>query len=261
MKEGDKVIVFERENSFVLVNQHDHAKVSGKIAHNWKNDYFHGFEKKQEVVLAIYEHDRGWIDLDADPLWNDHSEKPYSFMDYPLEPKIASYRKGIDEVEQMNSYAGLLCSLHFTSFLTQASNLSAEIFLKEETVRQDQLADKLGIRGNIVKEQELHYHLAILKFCDNLSLYICLNEPGVSKSNEHPFYREGLPQTFPFTAGKSIIPRWVSMEDVSLSTSPFAKGLRTVLAYKEVKKDQIKKEGFTPAFKMSPTSERIVRFF
>src|SRR5699024_1075139 len=36
-------------------------------------------------------------------------------------------------------------------------------------------------------------HVALLQFADNISLYVCLNEPGVSQSNVHFFFKDGIP--------------------------------------------------------------------
>nr|WP_253735858.1 DUF3891 family protein [Paenibacillus sp. FJAT-26967] len=33
----------------------------------------------------------------------------------------------------------------------------------------------------------IEQHFKLLKLCDELSLYVCLNEPGVSKDEEHPW--------------------------------------------------------------------------
>jgi len=57
------MILLERNESFLMVTQQDHAKLSGEIASNWKQNYFAGIERKDDVIQAIYEHDRCWIEL------------------------------------------------------------------------------------------------------------------------------------------------------------------------------------------------------
>ncbi|WP_156430913.1 DUF3891 family protein [Paenibacillus sp. FJAT-26967] len=49
--------------------------------------------------------------------------------------------------------------------------------------RQQRLKAKLNQPGESMIEQ----HFKLLKLCDELSLYVCLNEPGVSKDEEHPW--------------------------------------------------------------------------
>jgi hypothetical protein len=254
------MIVYERQNSYLLFGQHDHARVSGEIAFHWCEDYFPGVELKDKVVLAVYEHDRGWIPLDADPLWNEKQGRPYSFMDYPAAPKIHCYNKGVEEVVKQSPYAGLLCSLHYTSFLKGASEPAALYFLEEEHKRQELLLGKLGIAGNPGEEQKLRDHLDILKFCDNLSLYICLNEPGTTKEKEHPFFRESFPQRFAFASNEPIAAQWISKLTVTLSNSPLSKKLKVQLPYKELEKEHIKVFGLKAAWQQAPVSTRTVYF-
>ena len=130
-----------------MVKQNDHAHIAGEIAKNCKNEYFFDENRTEDVMLAIHEHDRGWIDLDSSPVWNDKSEKPYSFIDYPLPLKISFYKKGLDEVEKMSKYAGLLCSLHYTSFIQDSGEPTVREFWQEEKQRQEQLKMDLQLVG------------------------------------------------------------------------------------------------------------------
>jgi hypothetical protein len=247
------MIILERENEFLMVKQHDHARVSGEIAQHWKDEFFIGTEKKPQVILAIYQHDRGWIDLDASPLWNIHDNRPYTFEDYPIEPKVASYRKAIDEVERMDKYAGLLCSLHFASFLEGAGDQPSRTFWSHEKQRQLSLFRNLAIKGH-----DYQYHLEILKLCDNLSLYLCLNEPGAVKGEEHPFFREGFPQYFPFANNKRIHAAWENNRTISLSVSPLNTELDVSFPFKAVTKDSIKQLGLERAYKETAVETRMV---
>ena len=97
-------------------------------------------------------------------------------------------------------------------------------------------------------EINLQYHLDMLKFCDNLSLYICLNEPGIEKVNEHPFFQNGFPQIFPFAENQPIISQWLSKDTISLSVSPLKHELKIDLPFKDVKKTEIKEHGLISAF-------------
>jgi hypothetical protein len=59
------MIVRETETSFIYLHQHDHAQISGELATQWRAAYFTRPERRAEVELAVYQHDRGWINLDA----------------------------------------------------------------------------------------------------------------------------------------------------------------------------------------------------
>ncbi|WP_237389668.1 DUF3891 family protein [Bacillus sp. USDA818B3_A] len=251
------MIICEYEHSFIMISQHDHAKISGEIARNWRDDLFNGIDRKEDVVLSIYEHDRGWIDLDSTPLWNDQEQKPFSFENYPMEAKTTSYKKGIDEVAQSNKYAGLLCSLHFAAFFKNETDPIGKAFMKKEIKRQQCLLNELGIQGKKNKEEVLMYHLDMLRFCDNLSLFISLNKPG---ENAHPFFRNGFPQLFPFANNQPIHAQWTNQETVSLSISPLKKELLVHLIFKEVKKSDIRLNGLVQSYIQSPSSIRTVTF-
>ena len=228
-----------------------------KSLKNCKNEYFFDENRTKEVLLAIHEHDRGWIDLDSSPVWNDKSEKPYSFIDYPLALKISFYKKGLEEVENMSKYAGLLCSLHYTSFIQDPSEPSVREFWQEEKKRQEQLKKDLQLVGK--SEETLMYHLDLLKFCDYLSLYICLNEPG-NNHKIHPFFRNGFPQLFAFVTDKPIVAHWSNQETVTLSFSPLKNKVEVNLPYKEVMKDNIEKHGILQAYKDASVSFRKITF-
>ncbi|MEK3954427.1 DUF3891 family protein [Psychrobacillus sp. FSL K6-1464] len=253
------MIVFEREKSYVMVTQDDHAQVSKQIAEHCKDDFYYDSKDVQEVVLAIQEHDRGWIDPDKSPVWNDQLEQPFSFIDYPTDLKISFYGKGLDEVEEMSKYACLLCSLHYSSFVQDADETAVQRFWDIEKQRQDRLYDELGIVGNEKKKETLMYHLDLLKFSDFLSLFICLHEPG-DNDKLHPFFKNGFPQLFLFVTQEPIIASWESDEVVTLSFSPLKSELNVKLTYKEVWKEQIEKDGLLQAFKDTPVAHRKVTF-
>ncbi|MCM3585885.1 DUF3891 family protein [Mesobacillus maritimus] len=249
------MILLERNESFLMVTQQDHAKLSGEIASNWKRNYFAGFERKDDVIQAIYEHDRCWIELDKKPLWNEEKQQPYSFTDYPAKPKLDAYTRGIDEVSKLSTYAALLCSLHYTSFLEDSTDSLAISFCEQERVRQRLIFKQLGKVGNKKFLQEVDEHVKLLKFCDNLSLYLCLNEPGGPKANEHPFFRNGFPQRFWFYREK-IHAHWQTKETVTLTFLPFSQNLQLTLPYKNVNKNQIHIDGLAKAYADTPLSYR-----
>ncbi|MFC4766276.1 DUF3891 family protein [Effusibacillus consociatus] len=254
------MIVHERDHDFIMIRQHDHAQVSGEAAKHWKTEFFPGFERHEDVILGIYQHDRAWIELDDTPLWNDRNHVPYSFVDFPSSLKLTFYRKGIDEVEVINPYAGLLCSLHYASFFENDTHPAGQEFLRSERKRQQGLVQRLHLHGATM--DELQFHFRLLQFCDNLSLYLCLNEPGVSKSDEFPWYRNGFSGSdqFSFTKNRVIMAHWIDKERVSLSPSPFEKEVQVSLMTKAVDKERIKVVGIAQAYQDAAWTERKVSF-
>lgn len=116
------MVIYETDQAYIMTTQHDHAHISGELASQWEESAFKNRRHKQDFVYAAREHDRGWIQLDAAPFWNDHVSAPYTFIDFPLNPRFVFYRLGIDEVEQGNTYAALLCSLMYKASRTDRAS-------------------------------------------------------------------------------------------------------------------------------------------
>ncbi|QJX47336.1 DUF3891 family protein [Hymenobacter taeanensis] len=250
------MIVREMLTSFICLAQHDHAQISGRLAEQWQLAYFEGPDRRPEVLLASREHDRAWIPLDAVPIWNKQTQAPHSFLDYPTAPKVQHYQQGIEEVAHLAPYAGLLCSLHYTSFPDLARSPAGQQFLRTEAERQQHLKQQLRLTAP-TEAATLEFHKRLLRFTDNLSLYLCLNEPGTTKEQEHPWYREGIPFSdyFAFTRQHTIQVEWPSRHSVRIHPSPFQVPFAVRLRYKELPKAQLTATSLGQCFAEAPVEE------
>ena len=111
------MIIREQEENFLMIRQHDHAIISEQMTMKLKKGFLPDDDWQRSVLYAIKMHDFGWSSFDAEPLWNDEKQIPYSFIDYPDYIKTILYKRGIDEVAKEDPYAGLLCSKHYANFL------------------------------------------------------------------------------------------------------------------------------------------------
>lgn len=249
------MIVRETERHFVMTTQHEHARFAGEVARGFRENLFIGRKYVQDVLLAIREHDRAWIRLDDAPIWNDGDAVPFSFTDYPLLPKLVMYRLGLDEVEELNGYAALLCSLHYASFHhVRTSQLRDCIdFIRHETERQKRLKAQLGNPPEAV----VAAHYQLLKLCDRISLYVCLNEPGVSKDAEHPWYKDGLNIAID---QQDVKARWISSNEILIRPGLFAHDTAATIKSKAVPKDFIKRVGLQEAWRQTNEYEWEVKF-
>ncbi|WP_026461960.1 DUF3891 family protein [Adhaeribacter aquaticus] len=247
------MLLRETNDHFLLIQQHDHAQVSGVMAEHWNPAYFTGQEWRDKVILAIYHHDRGWINLDENPFWDDKAKKPYSFVELPQNPKLAHYKLGIEEVEVMDPYAGLLCSLHYYSFIDPAISTGSQRFIDFEKARQQRLKKELQIFSP-VQEEVLNYYLQLLKFCDNLSLYVCLIQPGATNTDNISWFKNGIPSSsfFSFTNGKNIQATWLSENQIQVTPFPFIQELTITIPYKKLIKSDISQQGLLSAFRTAP---------
>ncbi|MGI9048224.1 MAG: DUF3891 family protein [Rubrobacteraceae bacterium] len=213
----------ERPDSFVLIEQHEHALISAEFARHWSKSP----HPPDSTLYAVAHHDVAWRGPDLDVSWNEDRDRPYSFVDYPPEPKVRAYTEGLNQLEIENSYAAYLCSLHYTT-LMQASNKEAEIrFVTEESRRQERL------RAGMSEEEaeNVGRNLRFLKLCDGLSLFVCLNEPGGSD------YPPPYPDGFSFD-GEHYDPQWTDRRTLRIDPDPLSEPFEISIPYKEFGKDR-----------------------
>lgn len=175
------MIVRQRGNHFILTDQHQHGLMSGVFAENLEQT----IRPWEETLYAISYHDVGWVKLDKQILWNEEKNQPYSFMDYPLVSKLEAYAEGISQLEANSIYAGYLCSKQCTHFLDKSDGPIVEQFLEKEQIRRQRMRKYLSQE----EKQYLLDNFRLLRFCDDLSLSLCLNEPG---EQTHPWYQNGI---------------------------------------------------------------------
>jgi hypothetical protein len=213
------VIVREKPGSYVLIKQHDHGLISGEFARHWAESP----RPLEPTLYAIAKHDAGWQVLEASVRWNAKTGKPYSFTDYPILPRLRAYEEGIDLLEAENPYAACLCSMHYAALVGDSE---AEVgFRERETQRQREMKDVMT--GEELDNLKHNFHL--LRLCDDLSLFVCLNEPG---RNDHPWYRNG----FRFEGAK-FEPVWEDKYSLRLDPNPFSQSFDLAIPYKVVGKD------------------------
>lgn len=215
-----RLILREREDRFILIRQHDHGRISGDFADHWKEPI------DRSTRIGIRFHDVGWEALDREVRWNPATGKPYSFEDYPLDEKLPSYTAGVDRVEAKDLFAGCICSMHFVSFFTDLKEPEAIRFVEREQARQKRLIAAMG-EG---ERKKLKGSLGLLKLCDDLSLFLCLNEPG---QNEHPWYREGFRRE-----GEFLQPVWEARDQLRIDPSPFRCSFEVRIPYQMVARDR-----------------------
>ncbi|ARI75488.1 DUF3891 family protein [Halobacillus mangrovi] len=249
------MIVQERENEFLMIKQHDHAQISGQMVLEWKKNFLLRSKLREEADWAIAQHDRAWIPLDEQPKWNNEKNRPYSFIDYPLKEKIEAYQLGIKEVAERSLYAGILCSMHYASFFSEDSDDPViRKFIADEKKRQEDLSEAMKMD---VPRDIYHLHFKRLQFCDDLSLYVCMQEPGISKDEEVPWFKDGFKQTFDF-APDGIMANWVDQKQVSVKPFPFSRPFEVYIPYRSVSKKAIEEKGLEKAYHEAETGQRTV---
>ncbi|MUV38293.1 hypothetical protein JNUCC1_02131 [Lentibacillus sp. JNUCC-1] len=247
------MIVRERPDAFVMIEQHHHARISRDVIKHWSGKALEDERDKDSVLYAIEQHDRAWIPFDKAPLWNDFKQAPYTFTNFPDPIKTVMYKNGIDQVEAHDRYAALLCSEHYVRFMEENTLQEAKEFVSSEKNRQNRvIRDIDGFDSN---KFAMHYEL--LKLADNLSLYICLNEPGVPKEKEHPFFREGIP-IGPALGTRRLNLKWADAHTIHMEPFPFREHIDVQLNETLVIKRNIHELGLINASKNAEVNTRAI---
>ena len=144
------MIVADLGDRYRFITQPDHAELAGQFADRWggaaaRPDPF------DSLAVAAYLHDAGWTDYDRRPRLDDDGE-PVDFRGMPADPWIPLYEDGIEAVVDLDTYAGLLVSLHGAGLRNRRYGLSPEWpetppafeeFVEREQRRQRRLLDDL----------------------------------------------------------------------------------------------------------------------
>jgi hypothetical protein len=218
------VIVRENPDSYVLIKQHDHGLAAGEFAKHWAR----GPRLLESALYAIAHHDVAWQGPDARVRWNEETGRPYSFANYPPEPKVRAYAEGLDWLEERDPYAACLSSMHYETLMRRfGSSEAEERFADAESRRQERL------RAGMSEEEleSLEYNLRLLRLCDGLSLFVCLNEPGAD--DYPPPYPEGFG-----LYGERFQPIWEDRGTLRLDPNPFSGAFDLSIPYTSVGRDR-----------------------
>lgn len=170
-----------------IVTQVDHAVVSGILAAAWAAEGPDALDPREPIVLAARLHDIGWRHWEAAPRLNPDTGRPANFLDVQIDEHLRLYRLGIEEVEALDPYAGMLVSMHAAGIytgrygsqpalkLTRAPEVQAVVdaFVAEQEARYGGAKVALG-----VADDELWRSYLLLQVFDRLSLRLCQGDPA-----------------------------------------------------------------------------------
>lgn len=180
------MIVREEGDELVLVRQADHALLSGWLAGAWGAAPWQRPEPPEGTVLGARLHDLAWTPFDeAVPRRADG--RPYPFQEVTRTITAPLYSRGLDAVEAIDPYAGLLASLHYSGFyhshwgwrhwypnsgLEDEEKDAVDRFVAGELARQRRLRDRL-FGWDEAADRQLHRNYVWLQLWDRISLDIC----------------------------------------------------------------------------------------
>lgn len=214
------MIVREVPDGFIVIEQHEHALLSGEFAKHWRDEP----RPLESTLYAVSQHDVAWRGPDREVLWNEEKDRPYSFVDYPADLKIRAYESGLDLLESRNRYAACLCSKHYERLVRDFGKTEVEArFTEAESQRQERLRSQMPPE----EIENLERNLRFLRLCDGLSLFVCLNGPGGGD------YPPPYPEGFAFD-GKTFEPVWEDECTLRLEPNPFVEPFGFSLPFQSV---------------------------
>jgi hypothetical protein len=204
----------ETPGHFLLITQHDHALLSGRLAEKIGNEFLSRPEPWDQVVQGITLHDSGWPLHDDSPTLN-RAGLPLDVFETPREIGLQVWRESVEHAAAAHPYAGLLVSLHVLALSQLMSNMRPsprdrfEInkFQHYEIERQEALRVKLGMRTDLPLdmgiaragidpvEDHLCFNFRLLQAMDRVSLALCCTNEPFHEINRMPRAPGGQPWT------------------------------------------------------------------
>ncbi len=171
-------------NGILCITQPAHAVVSAQLSRYWGNDLFGSLTPNEDMQLAAYLHDIGWIEWENRPTLNPTTGYPYNFMELPRRDHLHIWQIATDMVRPFSRYAALLTSRHgimLYNMVDESLEETADLPLiaayrqKEAQIQADllhQLSQEDGYQQAIIPEN-LARNSRLLAVWDWLSLLLC----------------------------------------------------------------------------------------
>src|SRR5262245_46430863 len=111
------MIIRRDKESVLFITQPDHAGLAAALLARWQLDEFAGHPRREAILLAVAQHDNGWIEEDAATLV-DGSGEPLDFIAAPVEVKHRIWPRAAARLDAL-PYAAALVAHHALTVNTQ----------------------------------------------------------------------------------------------------------------------------------------------
>ena len=106
------------DGGYLVVSQPAHGLLCGELGRSWGNTGFPAATPLDEVCLAAEQHDTGWAPWELAPTLDRERGLPHTFETSDVALRLRLHSAWIPQVAAQSRYAGLLVSLHHTSFFS-----------------------------------------------------------------------------------------------------------------------------------------------
>jgi hypothetical protein len=210
------------DGSLILVNQSDHAKLSGILAAHWGNADFMAPDPRESFIRAAAFHDCGWFSYETRPNYDLERKSPPNFPQVPLDARqLTAFQGGLDWLWGIDPYAGLLVSRHRTGLWRNRYGAVAyppappprvltpdvEAFIAHNEHKQETALASLDAACFRVNYQ-------LLQMLDLMSLFVCTSDPREDRL-------ENVPASYAGDGQDGIVMTLTPLGDGRVKVSPF----------------------------------------
>ena len=180
----------------MVLDMEQHTATGGKLAeHYGGTEQFDRLEPNDLVVGTVWEHDRGWVEVDRVAPRNPGTDLPWNVYDTPTQISIGTGPRSIDHNESCHPYRGLLSSMHIVGLFMGRYGLDAtpridevdngsrallEPMIASEMERQSRLRYQLSAdptTAGWLADAVLMRNYKALQFFDKLALWLQVTHP------------------------------------------------------------------------------------
>jgi len=167
-----------QDEGWVLINQHDHAELSGDIMTFWGNKEFSRLESYDEVLFAIRGHDNGWKEWDSSPRINPVNQYPMNFLEMTSSDQADIWRRCFKRHSVEHPYASALIALHFGKLNEKSLNKNSNNMAKSlHSEIIDFVSNMLKINASDLNlsslPKDVQVNLGLVQVGDIVSLALC----------------------------------------------------------------------------------------
>lgn len=159
----------DSRRGYRCITQPDHARLAGELMALWRANGLPEHPRREEILLAVREHDNGWRETDAAPHLDRERQRPHDFLSLPLPERLAVWPRAVGRYAEECPYAALLIAHHALALYGdhRGEEDKEELF----AVLDPQHEWLLEVTGLDTEEVEGDY--AFLAFADRASLAVC----------------------------------------------------------------------------------------
>jgi Protein of unknown function (DUF3891) len=162
------MIVRRNGLSQLLITQPDHAALAGHVIREWRADGFADSARRDLILLAVDQHDNGWLEVDAAPIRDPGTGRVLDFIHAPDDVRQAIWPRGVERL-RMQPYAAALVAHHAVHVYNhyRGNPLWRAFFDAMERSRDRHL------RAAAVELEQMLYDYRFVRLGDLISLAFC----------------------------------------------------------------------------------------